>query len=39
MQPMNRKIAKDFHLMKQQYILGKVDCLVKDAQAWDSLFS
>jgi hypothetical protein len=36
-QPMNTKIAKDFHLTKEQYLLGKVDWLVKDAEAWDSL--
>jgi hypothetical protein len=36
-QAMNTKIAKDFHLMKEQYLLGKVDWLVKDVEAWDSL--
>jgi hypothetical protein len=36
-QPMNTKIAKDFHLTKEQYLLGKVDWLVKDIEAWDSL--
>jgi hypothetical protein len=34
---MNTRIAKDFHLMREQYLLGKVDWLVKDAEAWDSL--
>jgi hypothetical protein len=36
-QPMNIKLVKDFHLDKEQYLLGKVDWLVKDAEAWDSL--
>jgi hypothetical protein len=31
------KIMKDFHLEKEQYLQGKVDWLVKDAKAWDSL--
>jgi hypothetical protein len=30
---MNTKIAKDFHLEKEQYLLGKIDWLVKDAKA------
>jgi hypothetical protein len=34
---MNTKIAKDFHLVKEQYLLGKVNWLVNDAEAWDSL--
>jgi hypothetical protein len=34
---MNTKIAKCFHLMKEQHLLGKVDWMVKDAEAWDSL--
>jgi hypothetical protein len=32
-QPMNTRIAKDFHLIKEQYLLGKVNWLVKDAEA------
>jgi diadenosine tetraphosphatase ApaH/serine/threonine PP2A family protein phosphatase len=34
---MNTWIAKDFHLTKKQYLLGKVDWLVKDVETWDSL--
>jgi hypothetical protein len=34
---MNTKIAKCFHLMKEQHLLGKVDWMVKDVEAWDSL--
>jgi hypothetical protein len=37
-QPMNTKIAKDFHLTKEQYLLGKVNWLVKDVEASDSLY-
>jgi hypothetical protein len=33
MQPMNTKIEKNFQLTKEQYFLGKVDSLVKDAKA------
>jgi hypothetical protein len=33
---MNRKIVKNFHLTKEQYLLGKVDFLVKDVEAWNS---
>jgi hypothetical protein len=32
-QPMNTKIAKDFHPEKEQYLLDKVDWLVNDAEA------
>jgi hypothetical protein len=32
-QSMNTKIAKHFHLEKEQYLLGKVDWLVKDSEA------
>jgi hypothetical protein len=32
-QPINTKIAKDFYLTKEQYLLGKVDWLVKDVKA------
>jgi hypothetical protein len=35
--PMNTNIVKDFHLTKEQYLLGEVDWLVNDAEAWDSL--
>jgi hypothetical protein len=35
---MNTKIVKDFHLTKEQYLLGKVNWLVKDVEAWDSLW-
>jgi hypothetical protein len=34
---MNTKIVKDFLLTKEQYLWGKVDWLVKDVEAWDSL--
>jgi hypothetical protein len=36
-QPMYIEIAKDFHLTNEKYLLGKVDWLVKNAEAWDSL--
>jgi hypothetical protein len=36
-QSMNTKIVKDFCPEKEQYLLGKVDWLVEDAKAWDSL--
>jgi hypothetical protein len=34
---MSKRIAKDFNLTKEQCLLDKVDWLVKDAEAWDSL--
>jgi hypothetical protein len=34
---MNTKIAKHFHLTKEQYLLSKVDWLLKDDEAQDSL--
>jgi hypothetical protein len=34
---MNTQIEKDFHLTKEWYLLGKVDWLVKNAEACDSL--
>jgi hypothetical protein len=36
-QPMNTKIVKDFHLEKEQYLQGKVNWLVKDVEAWNSM--
>jgi hypothetical protein len=36
-QPMDTRIVKDFHLMKEQYLLGKVDWMIKDIEAWDSM--
>jgi hypothetical protein len=35
--PMNTNIVRDFHLTKEQYLLGEIDWLVKDVEAWDSL--
>jgi hypothetical protein len=32
-QPMDTKVAKDFQSDKLQYLLAKVNCLVKDVEA------